>query len=750
MQHHESGNTDGKPMKRIFSSLLLATCFLSTPLLTTAIVASAVKTPNDLSYKFYNQRIALITKPNQVAVVFKPVSNTSRGASRGASNDEPNYIKLQQVLAGETSSTSRGTSRGASSSSDLKIDVKPLGTQYAILTLPKGTRSIQAQQELKSRLDLAYVKTTLPIFQRKNITKGGEETIVLNNEMIIGFEPGTSESQVKEILERNDAEIIRPLRFTKNQYLVRSRHVTGTELLPVIDQLSTIAGVKSASPNFIQSINDQPDRSSIAETKPETNEAPQALASLPKLPNSPYPDSLISQQWHLNSSFKKGTGSRTDIHAIEAWKNGNQGQGTVVAVIDSVIQWDHPDLQGSLYKVPQNLPDLLPGEVHGWNFSDGESETCTKDSPNNCVTGNPDTRLSQEEINDIKPHFQRMFQSDEVLLKAYPKAVNAIREDAPKLSDAKVAGIIRRDVLHKISGAFHGTWVSGVIAAKPQEVGGAVGVAPNTKILPVRAMGLGGSASVDRIIESIGYAAARKVDVINLSLGSLVPTQSEADQIFSVLDEDKKLVIVASSGNENIDGSGYPAAIPGVISVGSSNLEGNRSVYSNYGRRLSVMAPRGDTSLRKSGGILTTGGTFIPSLWEGITVPKINWGPTFDPMGKYVQVQGTSFSSPTVAGVVALMKAADPDRQLTRDEIIKTLEGTASYQPLNLTQKDKNHYRLQKDVPATIAPNGMPVSLPGNIQPIGVIPIEQYYFGKGLVNAEAAVNAVKQQVNPGK
>jgi serine protease len=249
------------------------------------------------------------------------------------------------------------------------------------------------------------------------------------------------------------------------------------------------------------------------------------------------------------------------------------------------------------------------------------------------------------------------------------------------------------------------------------------------------------------VIEALGYAAARNVDVINLSLGSLVPTQAEADQVFAVLDEHPKLVIVASSGNENTDGSGYPAAIPGVLSVGSSNLEGNRSVYSNYGRRLDVMAPGGDTSLRKSGGILTTGGTFISSLWDGIEVPKLAWGPAFDPTGKYVQVQGTSFSSPTVAGVVALMKGEDPDRKLTREQTLGIIRGTASYQPLKITQKDQNHYRLQVGVPSTPIPMfGLPVSKPGIERPGEVLPIEEYYFGKGLVNAEAAVNGVKQQV----
>ena len=37
--------------------------------------------------------------------------------------------------------------------------------------------------------------------------------------------------------------------------------------------------------------------------------------------------------------------TRTDIRAIEAWQNGSSGEDVVVAVIDSLIRWDHPDLK---------------------------------------------------------------------------------------------------------------------------------------------------------------------------------------------------------------------------------------------------------------------------------------------------------------------------------------------------------------------------------------------------------------------
>lgn len=728
-------------MKHILSSLTLTALLLVSPSLTPVLIAAELKrssTPNDLSYKFYNQRIHLVEKPHQLAVVFKPVTN-------GRLLGDSNLVKLQKVLQGN------GT-REWSASTDLKIEVKPLGSQYAILTLP-ATRSLDFQQILRNRLGQDYIQTTLPIFQHKEATKDSNQTILLHNEMIVGFEPGTSNSEVKSILKRYDAELIRPLRFAKNRYLVRSRTEAGPGLLSVIEQLNHVTGVQSASPNFIQAIEHQPQTSLIAPMESKSAINPQqAIASLTRGQNSPFPNSLLPYQWHLDSRLRQKTpGQRTDVRVPEAWAKSNGGKDVVVAVIDSVIQWDHPDLQGSLYQVPQNLPELLPGERYGWDFSAfGQQQTCLNSQANECVPGDPDTRLSSAELATLKPHFQQMFQRDAEVLKAYRELAKQIRDRYPKWTSAQVANLIRRIVLDTISGEFHGTMVAGVVAAKPQAMGGVVGVAPNAKILPVRVSGIGGQISGDGLLEAIGYAAARGADVINLSLGSLLPTQAEVDQIFAVLDEHPKLVIVAASGNEDVDGSAYPAAIPGVLAVGASNLAGQRSHYSNFGRRLDVIAPGGDMSLDKSGGILTTGGTWISGFWEGLTLPKYSWGSAFDPLGQYVQVQGTSFSSPVVAGVVALMKGEDLQRQLTRDQLTQILRETASYQPLKITQKDANRYRLQKAIPSTQAfipiLGLVPISNPGIDQPGESLPIEQYYFGNGLVNAVAAVDAVKQQV----
>jgi len=731
-------------MQKLISNLTLSALFLLTSNISNLLLASPVHsagdgkaTSEDSSYKFYNQRISLIQKPNQVAVLFKSTDNTKAFG-------ESDLIKLQKILQGSSNS------RELNAPKDLNINVKPLGSRYAILTLPT-TKSIDFQQSLKKRLEESFIQTTLPVFQSKNAPQDSEQTIVLNNEMILAFEAGTTKSQVESILQRYDLEMVRPLRFTNDRYLVRSRSESGNAMFPLMNQLSTVSKIQSVSPNLIQSVSHGPNLKGMMNPidRQVAVDPKAAIANLPKNQNRPFPGSLLPYQWHLDSRLRQTSlGARTDIRATEAWKKGSGGKNVLVAVIDSAIQWDHPDLRDNLYDVPQNLPDLLPGERHGWDFSGYRTNsTCWKSKPAVCVAGDPDTRMDATEVAKIKPAFQQMFQSDASVLKAYGSSVSRIRRQYPSWNDSKIADLIRQQVLGGISAEFHGTWVSGVIAAKPKEAIGVVGVAPNAKILPVRVFGLDGEITNDGLLEAIGYAAARGADVINLSLGSLVPNQADADQLFAVLDKNPNLVIVASSGNDNQDGSGYPAGVPGVVSVGASNLAGERTSYSNFGRRLDVMAPGGDVSMGQSGGILTTGGTGNAQFWEGLTPPKYTWGSAFDPLGRYVQVQGTSFSSPVVAGVVALMKGEDPQRKLSREQLVKILKNTSSYQPLKITQRDQNRYRLQKDNPSTMIPNTPVLTVvPGVLELGKVLPIEEYYFGRGLVNAEAAIDAVKQEL----
>ena len=82
--------------------------------------------------------------------------------------------------------------------------------------------------------------------------------------------------------------------------------------------------------------------------------------------------------------------------------------------------------------------------------------------------------------------------------------------------------------------------------------------------------------------------------VINLSLGGQAPSVFLSQAIEQAVAQGA--VIVAAAGNENAEGSAFPASLEGVISVGALDLSGGRTSYSNFGSDIDVVAPGGDTS----------------------------------------------------------------------------------------------------------------------------------------------------------
>ncbi|WP_341526337.1 S8 family serine peptidase [Nostoc sp. UHCC 0302] len=707
-------------MKRSITSGILLTGFVwsslglfSIPPQVTAIAQTQEN--GNLFYLYKGQRIPLNQRQDAIAVAFKKVATRRLGG-------QPLYLQLQQALQGGI----RGTN---------PPKVSPLGENYALVSLPKGTGEA-LQQRIQQQ---PYVQTTLPVLSRSQ----RQEIIVIPNEIIVSFEPKISESQRQTILQQNNLAVVRPLRFNRDRYLVKSTSTDAAKVLSIANQLNSVKGVSSAAPNFIQSITETGDwrlgtRDGGLGKSFASNQSRRSIS--PKT-------NLLGLAWHLDSlplkqclqqsisdweslqtclqqpsAATKSAVSRTDIRVTDAWKRSNGGRGVVVAVIDSLIQWDHPDLADNLYTV--KAADKCPGEVHGWDFSAGG------DSTDPCNNGDADTRINPTELASLGSKFQDTFQlSDAKLIQQYPQEALEVKQQNPDYSLEQIADVLRYVFrTYKVGGEFHGTYVSGTIAAKPKDSQGIVGVAPNAKILPVRIFGLNGSYVPSAYIEAIGYAADRGADIINLSLGSTLPTQGEEEAIADVLKANPKLVIVAAAGNENSSQVSFPAAYTGVVAVGATNIVGNRAPYSNYGKGLDVVAPGGDLDTPGLlGGIPTTGGTWLDAFWQGIPNPKSRWSAVVDPRGRYWWVQGTSFSSPAVAGVVALMKGEN--REISRERLVNILKSTASYQGLNITEEDAKLYLSQQKQ------GGVSSS----------VKEQQYFFGRGLVNADAAVQAVKQR-----
>jgi serine protease len=199
--------------------------------------------------------------------------------------------------------------------------------------------------------------------------------------------------------------------------------------------------------------------------------------------------------------------------------------------------------------------------------------------------------------------------------------------------------------------SYHGTHVSGIAAAIGNNRLGVAGVSWGARILPARILGIGGGAVSD-MIDAVLWAAGidsdtntyphnpNKADVINLSVGGNGTCSSAEQEAFNRVIASGTAVVIAA-GNENVDAwTTDPASCAGPIVVGAVGRDGTRASYSNYGSRISIVAPGGDKN--PGGGILST---------------------IKDATGKagYGYKLGTSMAAPHVAGVIALMRSLRPN-----------------------------------------------------------------------------------------
>ena len=257
--------------------------------------------------------------------------------------------------------------------------------------------------------------------------------------------------------------------------------------------------------------------------------------------------------------------------------------------------------------------------------------------------------------------------------------------------------------------SWHGTLVSGVIAANSMNNEGITGATYNTQILPVRVLGkCGGFLTdlVDGLRWSAGLAVSgapnnpNKAKVINLSLGAETATcpaflQSAVNEIIAA-----GSVIVASTGNSDARGMNSPANCAGVISVGANTLNGAKSSFSNYAPGMTISTFGGGSG---SGVAATTD--------IGETVPSGSYG--------YSLAAGTSFSAPLVSAAVALGLQVVPE-----------------HSPATI----RNNLSLSLDPYPTVS--GLPLCSATSAQ--GACSCTTSVCGGGLLNAQTYLATVQQ------
>jgi subtilisin family serine protease len=223
----------------------------------------------------------------------------------------------------------------------------------------------------------------------------------------------------------------------------------------------------------------------------------------------------------------------TTMKFFDAWDIQRADSSIVIAILDSGVDYTHPDLVDKLWF---NIAELT-----------GEAGV---DDDNNGF------------IDDTKGW--DFWQAGDVF--------NPIQDNDPMI-----------DV------EDHGTHVAGTAAATPNNAIGLVGTGYNAKIMAVKMGGIASNpTAISSIPEGMLYAGLNGANVLNCSFGG----GGSNDAVQAIVNDltDMGVIIVAASGNDRRAFMGYPAAYDNVLSVGSSNIFDGMSSFSNYDFNLDVVA----------------------------------------------------------------------------------------------------------------------------------------------------------------
>ncbi len=268
------------------------------------------------------------------------------------------------------------------------------------------------------------------------------------------------------------------------------------------------------------------------------------IVTVQMTPNDPYYNS--SKSW--GQAYGDLWGLKK-VQAGPAW-DLTTGNGIVVAVVDTGIDYNHPDIKDNMWHNPGEISgngidddgNGFVDDVYGYDFT-----TCAEsDFWGTCVSG--------------------------------------------KTADNDPA-----------DGNGHGTHVSGTIAATGNNNLGVIGLAFNSKVMAVKGVSDGGSGFFSDLANALHYAADNGADVINLSWGGLGYSAIIEDAVNYA--NSLGCVVVAAAGNSNVNAQQfYPAGLTNVITVAAFDPNDQKAYFSNFGNKIDVAAPGVDILSLKANG----------------------------------------------------------------------------------------------------------------------------------------------------
>ena len=190
----------------------------------------------------------------------------------------------------------------------------------------------------------------------------------------------------------------------------------------------------------------------------------------------------------------------------------------------------------------------------------------------------------------------------------------------------------------------HGTHVAGIIVDI---------TLPNVKLNAYRVANRKGEAYFDAIVSAIEQAIQDNVDIINISLGAELPSESREEKMLrealeQAIDKDIVVVVAAGNGNayrEGIDvGNVWPACYPNVVTVSAIGQDYVIASFSNYGKVIDLCAPGVDIN-----------STYLDN--------------------EFFKMSGTSMACPFVSGAAALLLTDDPT--MSHSQVVEGLKSIA-------------------------------------------------------------------------
>jgi subtilisin family serine protease len=276
------------------------------------------------------------------------------------------------------------------------------------------------------------------------------------------------------------------------------------------------------------------------------------------------------------------------------------GAGATVAVIDTGVDPDNPVLK--------------PVLVSGYDFT------------RNSNGGSEKADVSQSTV--------------AVLDNAQAAVVN---QSTVAVLDQSTVAVLDQD---NYAAFGHGTMTSGVVHL----------VAPQAKIMPLKAFKADGSGYASDVLRAVYYAVKNGADVINMSFDFTTYSPELKNAINYA--NNNGAICVASAGNDGQQVSVYPAALSNVIDVASTTNQDTQSSFTNFG---------------------------APPVWLAAPGEAIM---TTYPWGSYAAGWGTSFSAPFVSGTAALLAGINSSVTESQAANALTYAQPISVPPLNNRRLD--------------------------------------------------------------